>query len=139
MTQVFLNQNLEVSIGFGAKRIRGWFGGALWMPFRNTEWKYLQNISFVAEYDAIPYRDETVEKHPKGRKKYTPIQMGVKYRLFDMIDFSAAYIRGHKWAFTASAHYNFGATKGIVPKLDETMPYNPLLFSNHWENFVLPN
>lgn len=123
LTQVFLNQNLEVTLGFGAKRIRQWFGGVLWMPFRKEKLHYLKNLAFVVEYDAIPYEDEDIEKHPKGRKKNTAFQIGLKYRLWDFLDFSAAYIRGHKWAFTASAFYNFGSTKGLVPKIDNTLPY----------------
>src|SRR5436190_10855750 len=66
LTQVFLDQNLEVSLGFGANRIHRWFGGMNWMPFRRTSWNHLKSLSFVLEYDAIPYHDETIEKHPKG-------------------------------------------------------------------------
>ncbi|MBX9745118.1 MAG: YjbH domain-containing protein [Chlamydiales bacterium] len=123
LTQVFLEQNMEVSIGYGANRIRGFFGGMLWMPFRKTSWKYLQNLSFALEYDAIPYRDEFIEKHPKGRIKNTPWHIGAKYRIFDSIDLSLCYIRGEKFAFTVSTFYNFGYTKGFLPKIDDVLPY----------------
>jgi hypothetical protein len=83
----------------------------------------LQNISLAAEYDAIPYHDEVIEKHPKGRKSKYPINFGVKWRLWDHLDFSASYIRGHALAFSASAFYNFGMTKGLVPKIDDALPY----------------
>lgn len=123
LTQVFLKQNLEISLGYGAKRIRGLFGGMLWMPFRQTSWTYLKDLSFVLEYDAIPYHDEVIERHPKGRKKFSAWQFGLKYRLWDSFDFSVAYIRGHKVAFTASAFYNFGTTKGLIPKINDPLPY----------------
>lgn len=123
MTQVFLNQNLEISLGYGSRRIHQWFGGMVWMPFRQTSWEYLKNLSFVLEYDAIPYQDETIEKHPKGHKKYTPWQLGMKYQLWDCLDFSLAYIRGDKLAFTVSAFYNFGTTKGLIPKIHDALPY----------------
>ncbi len=123
LTQVFLNQNLEISLGFGANRIHKWFGGMTWMPFRRKPWNYLKGLAFVLEYDAIPYKDETLERHPKGRVKNTPWQLGIKYRLWDCLDLSAAYIRGDKWAFTASTFYNFGATKGLIPKIDDNLPY----------------
>ena len=123
LTQVFLHQNLEFSFGYGAKRIHKWFGGMVWMPFRQTSWQYLKGLSLVLEYDAIPYRDETIEKHPKGRKKYTSWQLGLKYRAWDCLDFSLAYIRGDKLAFTVSTFYNFGTTKGLIPKLEDTLPY----------------
>lgn len=123
LTQVFLDQNLEISIGYGANRIHKWFGGMTWMPFRRTSCQYLKDLSFVLEYDAIPYRDETIEKHPKGRTKYTGLQLGLKYRAWDCLDLSLAYIRGDKLAFTVSTFYNFGTTKGILPKVDDPLPY----------------
>ena len=123
LTQVFLKQNLEVSVGYGANRIKGLFGGAIWMPFRQTSREYLKSLSFVLEYDSIPYYDENLERHPKGRKKYTPWQFGVKYRLWDCIDLSCAYIRGDKLALTISSYYNFGMTKGLIPKLKDALPY----------------
>lgn len=123
LTQVFLRHNLEISLGYGASRIHGLFGGMTWMPFRHTSWNYLKGLAFVLEYDAIPYRDETIEKHPKGRIKNTPLQLGLKYRLWDSFDFSLAYIRGEKLAFTVSTFYNFGESKGIIPKIDDLQPY----------------
>lgn len=123
LTQVFLQQNMEISVGYGAERIHGWFGGMTWLPFRKTKWDYLKNLAFVMEYDAIPYHDENLERHPKGRVKKTPWQIGAKYRLWDSIDCSCAYIRGHKWAFTASTYYNFGSCTGFLPKINEVKPY----------------
>lgn len=123
LTQVFLNQNLEISLGFGSNRIHQWFGGMTWMPFRRKPWDYLKGLAFVLEYDAIPYKDETIERHPHGRIKNTPWQLGVKYRLWDSIDCSFAYIRGDKWAFSVSTFYNFGTTKGLLPKIDDNLPY----------------
>lgn len=123
LTQVFLKQNLEFTIGFGANRIHQWFGGMIWMPFRQTEWKFLKPLTIALEYDAIPYKDESIERHPKGRIKTTPWQLGLKYRAFDFIDLSLCYIRGDKWAFTASTFYNFGTSKGLMPKLGDPLPY----------------
>lgn len=129
LTQVFLKQNLEISFGYGAHRIHKWFGGLVWMPFRHKSMKLLQPLAIVLEYDSIPYRDEVIEKHPKGRIKRTPWQVGLKYRLWEQIDFSFAYIRGDKLAFTVSTFYNFGSTKGLVPKIGNTLPYqSPINF-----------
>ncbi len=123
LTQVFLKQNLEISFGYGANRIRKWFGGMVWMPFRHSPWSYLDPLSIVFEYDAIPYKDETIERHPEGRAKYTPWQFGLKYRLWDSIDLSAAYIRGDRFACTISTFYNFGTSKGLLPKIHDVLPY----------------
>ncbi len=80
LTQVFINYNLEVSLGYGSHRIRKWFGGLSWMPFRHSSYKHLHNLALVLEYDAIPYEDEMIEKHPKGRKRKSPLNFGIKYK-----------------------------------------------------------
>lgn len=122
-TQVFLDYDTEFSLGYGIKRIRGFFGGISWMPFRENCSPYLNGISLTVEYDATPYKDHHIEKHPKGRVKKTPFNFGVKYRLWDTFDFSASYIRGTAWAFSASTFYNFGHTKGFLPKIQDPLPY----------------
>lgn len=123
-THVFLKQNLEASLGYGAGRIKGFFGGINWLPFRNvSRWKFLQSLSLAAEYDATPYHQEHIEKHPDGRTSRSPINFGVKYRLCDYFDLSLSYIRGDALAFSASAFYNFGYTKGFLPKIDDPLPY----------------
>lgn len=123
LTQIFLKQNLEMSLGYGANRIHKWFGGMIWMPFRHSQHKYLKDLALVVEYDSIPYQDENIERHPKGRKKHTGWQLGLKYRAWEHIDLSLAYIRGEKLAFTISTFYNFGTTKGLLPKINDTLPY----------------
>ncbi|MBA2726575.1 MAG: YjbH domain-containing protein, partial [Parachlamydiaceae bacterium] len=123
LTKVFIDQRLEISLGYGRKRINGWFGGLHWMPFRESKNYYLRNLAFTAEYDATPYRNCDIEPHPKGRTKRSPINAGLKYRLWDSIDCSLSYIRGEKWAFTLSGYYNFGSSEGLLPKLDDPFPY----------------
>lgn len=122
-TKVFLDYHLEVSLGYGRERIRRWFGGACWMPFIHSEWTYLRPLALIAEYDAIPYKDTTIEKHPKGRSQYTHWNIGMKYRLWDQVDLSLAFIKGNTVAFTASSFYNFGYTKGFLPKLADPLTY----------------
>ncbi|NGX43546.1 MAG: hypothetical protein K940chlam7_01844 [Chlamydiae bacterium] len=122
-TQVFPGWNLEMSLGYGEKRIRGWFGGVMWVPFRKFCNPYFQDIALVAEYDAIPYKSKRREPHPDGRTKNSPINFGVKYRLWNLFDFSLSYVRGDKLAFSASTFYNFGLTKGLIPKVDDVLPY----------------
>jgi len=122
-TQVFLKKNLELSVGIGAKRIRRWFGGLLWMPFRRCDCSYIKDLAFVAEYDATPYKSKKFEPHPDGRMKKSPINYGIKYRLWDHIDLSASYIRGVSFAYSASVFYDFGSAKGFIPKINDPLPY----------------
>lgn len=123
LTQVFLDYNTEVSVGYGTDRLRRFFGGMNWMPWRKSGHPYIKGISFVAEYDATPYHDPKIEKHPRGRKSRTGWNGGFKYRLYENFDFTASYVRGHKWAFSVSSFYNFGSSKGFVPKIDDPLPY----------------
>lgn len=122
-TQVLINYNFEISLGYGADRIRGFFGGATWFPFHRHPSPWLKGLSVCMEYDATPYRDPKIERHDKGRVKKNALNAGLKYRLFDSFDFSVAYIRGDAWAFSASGYYNFGYTKGLVPKIRDPQPY----------------
>ncbi len=123
LTQVFPKWNLEASLGYGDMRLNGWFGGITWIPFRKSCNPYIKDFSLVAEYDAIPYSSIKIEPHPEGRTKKTPINFGFKYRLGDMFDLSCSYVRGDKLALSLSTYYNWGMTNGIVPKIDDPLPY----------------
>ena len=123
-TKVFIERNLEVSLGYGQERIKGFFGGAIWMPWRKScNYPWLDGLSLVAEYDATDYKNPKFEKHPKGRHVNTPINVGLKYRYDNFLDLSVSTLRGEKLAWSASAVYNFGTTQGFLPKLDDTLPY----------------
>ena len=123
LTKVFIDEDLEVSLGIGAQRIRRWFGGLSWMPFLRSPCRWLQPLSLVAEYDATPYKSERIEKHPKGRTQKSKINAGLKYRLLDTFDFSVSWIRGEKVAASVAAFYNFGQTEGFMPKINDSLPY----------------
>lgn len=130
LTQVFLKYNTEITLGYGQGRIRRFFGGITWIPFRQCAIPFVKDLALVAEYDAIPYWDEEVEKHPKGRRKKSPINFGVKARLLNQFDLSLSYIRGHRLAFSISTYYNFGFSRGFIPKIDDPLPYTAPL---NWE------
>lgn len=122
-TKVFLKQDFEVSLGYGIHRFRGFFGGLSWMPFRQSCMPLLEGISLVAEYDATDYKNHLVERHPEGRHPKHPINLGVKYRLWDYFDFCASWVKGNEFAASVSAFYNFGETEGFLPKIDDSLPY----------------
>ncbi|MEC7838925.1 MAG: YjbH domain-containing protein [Chlamydiota bacterium] len=122
-TKVFLDHNFEASVGIGEWRIRGIFGGISWMPFRRCPDSFFSELCLNAEYDAIPYKSEKREPHPDGRTKNSPINLGIKWRLWKYFDVSGSWIRGDEFAFSASAFYNFGTTKGFVSKVDDPLPY----------------
>lgn len=123
LTQVWPRRHLEISLGYGQWRLKGLFGGALWMPWRESECQWLQPLALVAEYDAINYRDPRFEWHPKGRKVSSRVNLGVKYRLWNAIDLSASWVRGEAFACSASGFYNLGETDGLLPKIHVALPY----------------
>lgn len=123
LTQVLIDLHMEVSLGYGQQRMRGWFGGFNWMPFRRSEFPYFRNISLCAEFDATGYKRKHIEPHPECRKQSTHWNAGFKYRLWDHFDFSLGYLRGKEWAFSCSTYYNFGNTAGLIPKIDNPLPY----------------
>lgn len=123
-TKVFLEQNMELTIGYGAQRIHGIFGGWSWMPWRKSQnLPWLRGFTVAVEFDATPYQDKHIEKHPDGRIKRSPYNIGIKYRLWDHLDFSLSYVRGAVVACAASGFYNFGQTKGMLPKYEDPLPY----------------
>lgn len=122
-TQVFPKWNVECSLGYGKKRIRKWFGGATWIPFRNSCNGYIKDFAFAIEYDAVPYKSEKREPHPDGRSQKSKINFGLKWRLYDWLDLSTSWVRGEKFSYSASAFYNFGMTNGFFPKINNPLPY----------------
>ena len=120
LTQVLPGLNLEASFGYGWERIRGLFGGLAYYPFRTCGNMWFDGLSLTAEYDAVHY---DCDPHPGGRDQHWKINYGLKYRFLDTYDLTFSQIRGKKFAFAASAFYNFGCTEGFVPKIDDPLPY----------------
>ncbi len=119
-TQVLLDYNMEWSIGYGNKRLKGLFGGIALMPWRHYKSNILKGITFVGEYDGTNY---ATDPHPQGRESKSPINYGIKYSLWDYLDFSVSKIRGNAIASSLSLHYNWGKTEGFMPKYKDLLPY----------------
>lgn len=122
-TQVSRPYNFECSLGYGIQRIRGFFGGFTWFPFRTSCNSYINGFALCAEYDAIPYHSKKREPHPDGRESKSKINFGVKYRLWNWLDMSASYVRGKELALSSSVFYNFGCTQGFLAKTENPLPY----------------
>lgn len=122
MTKQFLRGNLECTLGYGKKRIKGFFGGAAWTPLRRSHIPILKDITFLAEYDAYDYKKHTHE-HPSGRKVKSRINIGMKFIGWDVLQLSVSTIRGTNVAAMASLRYPLGSTDGIFPKVDDPSTY----------------
>ncbi|MCH9630014.1 MAG: hypothetical protein S4CHLAM37_00050 [Chlamydiia bacterium] len=121
-TEELANLGLELTFGWSKGRIKGFYGGLAWSPFFESELKALRKLSFIAEYDAIDYKNNKHE-HPKGRDVRFPVNVGFSWNLFDFLQIKASTIRGKKIAASAVINYNLGTTKGFFPKVDNPAFY----------------
>jgi hypothetical protein len=120
-TEELLRYNLEATLGWGRGRIKGFFAGLAWSPWRRAE-HLLKGLSFAAEYDANDYKHHASE-HPKGRQVKSRINAGLQYRFGKYLQASVSTIRGCDWAGSFSMHYNLGKTEGLFPKVCDRPPY----------------
>ena len=121
-TQEFLKYNFEATLGWGNGRIKGFYGGLAWTPFRHFDF-FLKNLTLAAEYDANNYKKHSHE-HPCGRTVKSRINVGLQYTLWDLFRLSASTIRGDDWAGSVALTYNLGSSKGIFPKTKDPAPYS---------------
>ncbi len=122
-TKEFLEANLELTLGWGKGRIKGFVGGASWTPFRQMQLPVLKDISLVAEYDAINYKKHPHE-HPSGRRVDSRINGGLVFVGWDTLQLTLSSVRGVEVAGSASLRYPIGTTKGFFPKIDDPVAYN---------------
>ncbi len=118
-TQVWPEMGLEASLGWGAGRYthgptHGFFGGLNWFP-------YGHKFCLTAEVDPTNYKER--EPHPGGQTSRFPLNLGAKYRLAKLVELSASYIRGEAFAFAGSIHYNWGKSRGLLPKVKDPLPH----------------
>jgi len=123
LTQVMPKLNAEFSFGYGSGRIKQWFGGLTWFPLGHWDCSPVRNLALNVEYDSIDYKNPEREPHPDGRNQSSKFNYGFKYRMWDAFDFMGSYVRGEEYSFAISATYNFGYTKGFLPKIDDPLPY----------------
>lgn len=121
-TKEFLPWNFEATFGWGSGRIKGFYGGAGWTPFRKYN-SFLKNLTLVAEYDANNYKRH-IHEHLRGQKVKNRINTGVQFTLWDSIHFSGSTLRGEKLAGSIALNYNLGDSKGFIPKTKNLPPYS---------------
>ncbi|MGE0832183.1 MAG: YjbH domain-containing protein [Simkaniaceae bacterium] len=121
-TKELTDYNLEITLGWGKGRIRGFFGGIGWTPFRKTNIPGINRLTVLAEWDAIDYKQSYWE-HPKGKTYKSRINVGLSTTFFDMLQLSVSSLRGEDIAASASFNYNLGESKGLFPKV-----HNPPLY-----------
>jgi len=122
VTKEWLRANFETTLGWSKGRIKGFFGGAAWTPFRQSANPFLKTVSLKAEYDATNYKKHFHE-HPKGRKVKSRINAGLSCTAWDTLQLSVSSLRGEKVAASASLRYPLGTSKGLFPKVDDAVPY----------------
>ncbi len=140
VTQPWLKQNFEVSLGYGWGRMKGLFGGAAWSPFRRAK-HFFRNLSFILEYDDNNYKKHPYE-HPEGRKVKSRWNGGISLLAWDLLQISVNTVRGEAIAAGASLRYPLGTTEGFFPKVKDPSSYQspvdtePLGATRPEESFV---
>ncbi len=120
-TQTWLEQNLELTLGWGNGRLKGFFGGAAWSPFRKSRY-FWKNTTLQAEYDANDYKNNPGE-HEKGRSVTSRLNAGLSLTVFDSLQLSVSSVRGEKIAAAASLRYPLGTSSGFFSKVDDPKMY----------------
>lgn len=120
-TQQVLPLNFEATLGWGRGRIRGFYGGVAWTPWRKSNF-FWKGLTLAAEYDANDYKKHSSE-HPFGRQVGSRINAGAQLWLWDLVRLSASSIRGEDWAASAAFQYNLGSSKGLFPKFNDPPIY----------------
>lgn len=125
-TQVFRDWGLEISCGWGTGSYtrgpsRGFFGGINWFPLWHCQSKWTRGFALTAEFDPTNYKKDP---HPCRPVSHTPLNVGAKYTFCDLVELSASYIRGDAFAVAGSLHYNWGKSEGLLPKVQDPLPYS---------------
>lgn len=120
-TKTFLQNRMEVSLGWGHGRIKGFFGGLAWTPFHHRKHP-LRDTTIQIEYDANDYKKHPHE-HPMGRKVKTRINGGVSLLLAEYFQLSASSLRGEKISVSGGVRYPMGSSKGFFAKVKDPSSY----------------
>jgi hypothetical protein len=67
-------RNVEVSLGYGSKRIDGAFAGVRWTPVSHPDW------SLVAEYNSVDYKQDYLPTMSGAANRRKGPAVGVEYR-----------------------------------------------------------
>jgi len=123
-THVFYDLGMELSFGWGTGTYtkgvtRGFFAGGNWFPWcDDNRWK--RGLAFTLELDPTNYKKDP---HPCKIHSDFPVNIGIKYNAFDLIELSGSYIRGNTFAVAGSLHYNWGKSGGFLPKIRDPLPF----------------
>ena len=121
-TKTWKERNIECTLGWGHGRMKGFFGGITWTPWRlcNTWWRHL---AFQIEYDANDYAHHPGE-HEQGRSVKSRINGGVSLLVKECLQLSVSTIRGESFAGSASIRYPLGTSSGFFAKKEDPLLYH---------------
>ncbi len=122
MTKCWTVANVEATVGWGRKRIKGFFGGLAWTPLRQVDIPFFKDLTLAAEYDAIDYKHHAPE-HPEGRKIKSRVNLGVSWLAWNTMQVSVSSLRGGELAAFGSLRYPLGTTKGFFTKAKDPLSY----------------
>ncbi len=116
--------DIDLTIGYGQKRIEGLFGGLRYTPSR------YKNFSLVAEYDAYDYSNDPRADQSTAGRRNNGIAYGLEYR-FGWIGSQLAYQDGQ---VLANLFLSIPLMRReFIPKIEEPAPYTKKSPQYHYD------
>jgi len=113
---------IEITLGYGRGRIRGFFGSMSLAPFLRSSIPVLNRLVFHAEWDGIDYR-RNKWKHSQRRDFRSRINCGCSTTVYDTLQLNISTLGGKDVTASASINYNLGESKGLFPKIQDPPLY----------------
>lgn len=135
LTKYFGPSEISLGWGYGTYHLgatKGFFGAFSFYPFLFSH-PLISPLTFSIELDPKDYTNPKVEPHPLARSSSMPINFGVQYNYRDLFQFSLGYLRGKEISGSAAISYNWGHTKGFLPKLKDP----PLFYNSYTQSEIL--
>lgn len=104
----------DLTLGYGSGRIDGWYGGLRWRPSWN------ERLAFVAEYDAIDYRNDFHARRTGQLVREGGLGLGVEYRT-PWFDIQVAH-QDDTWGVNLSLSAPL-QLETFIPKTGEPAPF----------------
>lgn len=119
MTKIFLNLNIETSLGLGGGcfkgKSKGFFGAISWFPFFKLS-SFFKSFGLTLEYDPIDYSNPKKSPHPLINRKRKNLNASTSITIKDFLSLSLYTLGIKDVGGYILGNYNFSKTEGLLPK-----------------------
>lgn len=119
MTKIFLNLNIETSLGIGGGcfkgKSKGLFGAISWFPFLYSS-SFLKSLGLTLEYDPIDYSNPKKAPHPLIDRKRKNINASTSITIKNFLSVSLYTLGIKNFGGYILGNYNFSKKEGLIAK-----------------------